>query len=1190
MILMSKVIGFIQYIKRMVTKKPIFMSYLVIILLLGIFVTPRIYAQLQPTKSVEIFSEKLNYNKKEPGAWKVTKSAKWIRKGIAEITFDVESIVKTDYDNYDVLFVLDISGSMSGSRLDKVKSDTIDVINELLSNDKNRAGLITFETNSTIVNDFTNNKSELIDSISHLNVNGNTNYYQALVNVDTVLRNYKKEDNKECIVLFLTDGYPNEETPNEIIQYDYLKNKYPFVTINGVQYEMGNTILDPIKKVSDNQFFADMNTLNNVLFEASISPIKYDNFEIIDYIDDEYFYIDDEKNIVVNQGNIIFDKDNQKVKWNIDNFKSGNKAAMSIKVKQKSKYIEEGGFYSTNNKETVYSKIDGIIDEIDTSKTPVLSNKYKVIYDSNEPFGCNVTDVPDEEEHLVSDTIELSDNVLKCNGYQFKGWDIVTNDVEKINSDYFTMPEKDVLIKAKWGKVGISKSMNGTVNERTTLYKQIKADATDSSKYVKEYTGDTSTFKGKDKIYYYYGAAENNNVIFGDYCWKIVRTTDTGGVKLLYNGLPIGGQCNNSGSNSVLTNNEIGESLLDSSNSIAFNPKKVSLADSGYMYNKRYDYQSRRLDWQDSVLSYKSMSTDERYSYYYSDSFQYDGSKYTLVDGKKIDWKNNSPDSYVGKYSLFSSSDIDGGNYLYYVARVDYNEIFYILLSKGETEEDIISKSMITLGDDVSEDNGVYTLINPVVVDKRDWKDNYRLYKDKYTCNSMETSCSEMLYITNAYDNNMNYVYVKNNFKYGNSFVWDGENYTLTDTVDILDWDKMSSLVEKHHYTCFNNSGTCSELYYIYHNVFSIRYIALNGGKSMEDAMNEMLYNDETNTIDSNVKRAIDTWYRNNMLIYTPYLQDTVWCNDRSFENLPKTGWNPNGGSLLTDIDFSNSSSNLSCVNKNDRFTVSSDNGNGALTYPTALLTGQEANLAYDSNSNPKSFIHSTFTLTPSSYGVTNSDDLFRRYVDKVGKVWSTSGDTEIRPAISLRPDIKYKSGNGSASNPYLIDLENEFKISINDERVYVNDYFALSGKKVKLLSKDSNFIIESFKVNGKLITNDYFIMPEEDVEITDIVLLNQAIVESAHNPYLNKLNEEHEKTFEGANSLTVSLDYQTESTSYGWIYLYDSTGKQYGKYGGTTMKNVTITIPGDYVKIVFRTDGSGNNYYGYKATITPNY
>ncbi len=79
------------------------------------------------------------------------------------------------------------------------------------------------------------------------------------------------------------------------------------------------------------------------------------------------------------------------------------------------------------------------------------------------------------------------------------------------------------------------------------------------------------------------------------------------------------------------------------------------------------------------------------------------------------------------------------------------------------------------------------------------------------------------------------------------------------------------------------------------------------------------------------------------------------------------------------------------------------------------------------------------------------------------------------------------------------------------------------------------------------------------------------------------------EKTFEGATSLTVTLDYQTESVNYDWIYLYDSTGKQYGKYGGSR-KTETITIPGDYIKIVFRTDGSGNNYYGFKATITPNY
>jgi len=88
----------------------------------------------------------------------------------------------------------------------------------------------------------------------------------------------------------------------------------------------------------------------------------------------------------------------------------------------------------------------------------------------------------------------------------------------------------------------------------------------------------------------------------------------------------------------------------------------------------------------------------------------------------------------------------------------------------------------------------------------------------------------------------------------------------------------------------------------------------------------------------------------------------------------------------------------------------------------------------------------------------------------------------------------------------------------------------------------------------------------------------------------MNHMDEYKEKTFEGATSLTVKLDYQTESANYDYIYLYDSTGKQYGKYGGTTRKTETITIPGNYIKILFHTNGSSNNYYGYKATITPNY
>ncbi len=47
-------------------------------------------------------------------------------------------------------------------------------------------------------------------------------------------------------------------------------------------------------------------------------------------------------------------------------------------------------------------------------------------------------------------------------------------------------------------------------------------------------------------VHYYRGAVTDNNVKFAGFCWKIVRTTETGGVKLIYNGsLDTNGQCTN---------------------------------------------------------------------------------------------------------------------------------------------------------------------------------------------------------------------------------------------------------------------------------------------------------------------------------------------------------------------------------------------------------------------------------------------------------------------------------------------------------------------------------------------------------------------------------------------------------------------------------------------------------------------
>ena len=62
-------------------------------------------------------------------------------------------------------------------------------------------------------------------------------------------------------------------------------------------------------------------------------------------------------------------------------------------------------------------------------------------------------------------------------------------------------------------------------------------------------------------IYYYRGAVDNNNVYFANYCWKIVRTTDTGGLKMIYNGVPTGGSCG-TGTTSQ-TNSTIGNSKFN---------------------------------------------------------------------------------------------------------------------------------------------------------------------------------------------------------------------------------------------------------------------------------------------------------------------------------------------------------------------------------------------------------------------------------------------------------------------------------------------------------------------------------------------------------------------------------------------------------------------------------------------------
>ena len=84
----------------------------------------------------------------------------------------------------------------------------------------------------------------------------------------------------------------------------------------------------------------------------------------------------------------------------------------------------------------------------------------------------------------------------------------------------------------------------------------------------------TTATEGNVPVYYYRGDADkvSNNIIFNNMCWKIIRTTETGGIKIIYNGTPTDGKCETQTGEAT----QIGKS--------AFNTSYNDNAYVGYMY------------------------------------------------------------------------------------------------------------------------------------------------------------------------------------------------------------------------------------------------------------------------------------------------------------------------------------------------------------------------------------------------------------------------------------------------------------------------------------------------------------------------------------------------------------------------------------------------------------------------------
>ena len=661
-----------------------------------------------------------------------------------------------------------------------------------------------------------------------------------------------------------------------------------------------------------------------------------------------------------------------------------------------------------------------------------------------------------------------------------------------------------------------------------TLYNVLKRAAEEGT-YAREYTGehhDSFTEEPSKKIYHWYGnndtngttIQDKNNVIFANHCWQMIRTTDTGGVKIIYNGEVEDGKCldyrkgllgysSYTNYKTLLTSYYYGSSFeydntsktfkisgeistgeikkeqytCLSSNSdetcselyyvtsyysastpttlriipqsyieqsigyLPINKNSSSPNSVGYMTNDDTisSYSKTMYNSDDGFVQTSPMKAESRYSYYYGTDIEYYNRKYKITNNVSpynviMDWSSTKSENekFINMYTCSSQSSsfiwfddlrVQAGRVcstVKYVLDVSNDMIIYQPLNgyKQQTtpnQDIILSNKIIDNGD------GTYTLdpSGKVSVSRLTWYQDYANYNHYYYCSDyISTTCqaNQMYYLTSVKKSGyQSYININNSYKYANSFSYEDGKYILDDKKSVSFWNYNDSTnrqkLNNNHYTCWNNSGECTTLSYIYYaDDNNLYYINLNNGESIDEIIDSMFNNNENDSI---LKIGLEAWYKKFMIDYSDYFEDTIFCNNRSVTNLG--GWNPNGGKLDTYLTFQEENSkDLSCKNIIDSFSVS--NNKAKLKYKVGLITLEELNLLNNSNiyTNTSWF----WTNTPSY--INNNLYAYSYSLDSNGNKAPSSTDSfySIKPVVSLANKTKYISGDGSKANPYVVE------------------------------------------------------------------------------------------------------------------------------------------------------------------------
>ncbi len=205
----------------------------------------------------------------------------------------------------------------------------------------------------------------------------------------------------------------------------------------------------------------------------------------------------------------------------------------------------------------------------------------------------------------------------------------------------------------------------------------------------------------------------------------------------------------------------------------------------------------------------------------------------------------------------------------------------------------------------------------------------------------------------------------------------------------------------------------------------------------------------QSNIEDSSIKTAVDNWYKTNILDkgYHEYVSDNIFCNDRTIPGQEVTGWAKDtglgygsnltayGGYVRFQTNIETSQPQFKCLQDNDKFTVNSDFGNGALTYPVGLPTADEivaaggGQTAQARNTSLYLFKGKAYwSMTPYNYDSINGTKRHLLYLisdntstnnNQIFTYGSAYITRNVAPVISLKPEyVNTFMGDGTMTNP----------------------------------------------------------------------------------------------------------------------------------------------------------------------------